>query len=308
MTLRAGIDIGTNTILLLIAEVGDGRLEVIEDHVTVVRLGQGVDQNRAFHPDALERARACFANYQSILKKYPGIEIRAVATSGSRDAKNSAAFFREVEEKYGIPVRVISGEEEALLSFRGAIAPESTEDPSRLAVLDIGGGSSEIVGLEGDKLFRFSFDMGCVRLSERFLKHDPARPEEVAALRAFVAAEMTQQKNILEKVRGKTLLGVAGTATYLASASLGLSRFDPARVDGHIVSREDVSRLLAEFLPLTSAQRLGLGGMDRGRADVIVAGALILEAILEECNLPSFRASVRGLRYGAVLGPSRTTG
>jgi exopolyphosphatase/guanosine-5'-triphosphate,3'-diphosphate pyrophosphatase len=301
--LRAGIDIGTNTILLLIAEVEDGRVRrVLEDHVRVVRLGQGVDQNRAFHPDALTRARACFADYASILKKFPGIEVRAVATSGSRDAKNAAEFFREVERDYGIPVRVISGEEEALLSFRGAMSNLEVE-PHSIAVLDIGGGSTEVVGLKPNsaELFRYSYDLGCVRLSERFLRTDPAQTSQIQELRDFARVELEKQPAILEAVKGRTLVGVAGTATYLASSVLGLTKFDPARVDGHPVSREELRGLVERFTPLTAAERLGIGGMDKGRADVILAGALLLELLLDRCGLDSFRASVRGLRYGVVL-------
>ncbi len=299
MKLRAGIDIGTNTILLLIARVDGKKVEVVEDHVRVVRLGQGVDQNRAFHPDAIERAKKCFAEYQQILQNYPGIDVRALATSGSRDARNSAEFFQLVEKQYGIRVRVISGEEEAQVSFSGALSDGM--DEANVAVLDIGGGSSEIVGKEGNGLFRFSFDMGCVRLSERFLKSDPATPQEVANLQKFIQQELAKESGILQKVRGKHLIGVAGTATYLAAASLGLDKFIPEKVHGHWVSKTDVDKLIERFLPLTAAQRLGMGGMDKGRADVIVAGAFILSAILAETGLEGFEASVRGLRYGAVL-------
>jgi exopolyphosphatase/guanosine-5'-triphosphate,3'-diphosphate pyrophosphatase len=301
MALRAGIDIGTNTILLLVAEVEGDAISVIEDRVRVVRLGQGVDKNRAFHPEALARARSCFAEYAAVLARYPGIEVRAAATSGSRDAANSVEFFSEVERDYGIPVRVISGEDEALLSFRGALPPGAL-DPATIAVLDIGGGSSEIVGLEGSGgLFRFSFDMGCVRFSEKFLRSDPATASQIQELRAFVAAELDKQRGILARVKGKTLVGVAGTATYLAAASLGLSHFDPEKVDGAEVSLAQVRDLIARFAPLTAAERLGMGGMDKGRADVIVAGAYILEEILVRTGVPGFRASVRGLRYGLVL-------
>lgn len=303
MALRAGIDIGTNTILLLVAEVEGAEIRVLEDHVRVVRLGQGVDKNRAFHPDALDRARVCFAEYRDILKKYPGADVRAVATSGSRDAQNSAEFFREVEERYGIRVRVISGEEEALLSFRGAL-PEGSADPRTMAVLDIGGGSTEIVGLlpgANGTLFRHSFDIGCVRLSERFLKSDPATREEVAALEKFIAAELAAKDGVLAELKGKNLVGVAGTVTYLASSYLGLTKFDVERVQGTYLSVEAIISLIDRFRPLSSAERLGLGGMDKGRADVILAGAYILRAVLEKTGLPGVHASVRGLRYGAVL-------
>lgn len=300
MALRAGIDIGTNTILLLIAEVENGMVKrVLEDHVRVVRLGQGVDKNRAFHPDALTRARQCFSDYAQVLEKYPGIDIRAVATSGSRDAKNSPDFFASVEADYGIPVRVISGEEEARLSFRGALSDDS-RDPHSVAVLDIGGGSTEIVGLEKD-LFRYSFDMGCVRMSERFLKSDPPLDSQIQELVEFVRGELAEKREILGALRGRALVGVAGTVTYLAASALGLKKFDPDKVHGFRLERAEIQRLIREFRVLTSAQRLGLGGMDAGRADVIVAGALILDEVMAAAGLSFLQASVRGLRYGAVL-------
>jgi exopolyphosphatase/guanosine-5'-triphosphate,3'-diphosphate pyrophosphatase len=302
--LKAGIDIGTNTILLLVAEVENGVVKrVLEDHVRVVRLGQGVDQARAFHPEAMERALACFRDYSAALKKYPGIELRAVATSGSRDAKNSPEFFEKVKRETGIAIEVISGEEEALLSFRGAL-PDGVEAPERLAVLDIGGGSTEIVGLihkGSESLFRFSFEMGCVRLTERFLASDPPLPSELEMLRAFVRAELSKQREILEGLKGRELVGVAGTATYLAAAALGLPKFEPEHIQGAKITLEQVKVLGATFAKMTAANRLGIGGMDRGRADVIVAGAIILEEVLVAGGLDGFTASVRGLRYGAVL-------
>ncbi|HEY8280676.1 MAG TPA: Ppx/GppA phosphatase family protein [Bdellovibrionota bacterium] len=301
--LKAGIDIGTNTILLLIAEVEGGRVvKVLEDHVRVVRLGQAVDKNRVFHPEAMERAMACFRDYAQVLKRYPGIDVRAVATSGSRDARNSGEFFVQVKKETGISIRVISGEEEALLSFRGALV-----DPGKsagVAVLDIGGGSTEIVGLEqgsDSRLFRFSFDMGCVRLTERFLPGDPPKDSQIQELRAFVKAELGKQKKLVDGLRGRQLVGVAGTATYLASSFLGLKAFDPDRVQGTSVSLADIQKLIQRFQGMTSADRLGVGGMDKGRADVIVAGALILEEVLLAAQLKDLTTSVRGLRYGAVL-------
>jgi exopolyphosphatase/guanosine-5'-triphosphate,3'-diphosphate pyrophosphatase len=301
--LRAGIDIGTNTILLLIAEVEGGRVKrVLEDHVRVVRLGQAVDKNRVFHPEAMERARACFRDYAAVLKKYPGIDIQAVATSGSRDAKNSPEFFEEIRRDCGIPIRVISGEEEARMSFVGALSGE-TRAPECLAVIDIGGGSTEIVGLKpgSEELFRFSFDMGCVRLSERFLPSDPPEDSQIQKLRAFVQEELAKERDILDGLRGKELVGVAGTATYLASSSLGLEKFDVEKVHGAELTLEGVVALGERFARMTASERLGIGGMDKGRADVIVAGALILEETMKAAGFGKLTASVRGLRYGAVL-------
>lgn len=305
--LRAGIDIGTNTILLLVAKIEAGKpIEVVEDHVRVVRLGQGVDKNREFHPEALARARACFSEYAQILKKYPGIDIRACATSGSRDARNSTEFFAEVKRDYGIPVRVISGEEEALLSFQGA-QPGGGLKPEDMAVLDIGGGSSEIVGLKsgalssGIELFRYSFDMGCVRLSERYLKSDPAQLQQIEELRKFIRDELAKQKEILAAIKEKKLVGVAGTATYLASSFLGLTKFEPEKVHGSILTQADIFALIERFKGMTAAQRLGIGGMDKGRADVILAGAYILYEFMVAAQVEQLQISVRGLRFGAVL-------
>jgi exopolyphosphatase/guanosine-5'-triphosphate,3'-diphosphate pyrophosphatase len=304
MALRAGIDIGTNTILLLVAEVEVGRVaRVLEDHVRVVRLGQGVDKARAFHADAMERAMACFRDYAAVLRRFPGVDVRAVATSGSRDARNSGELFARVEKETGIRIRVISGEEEALLSFRGAL-PDGLADPHSIAVLDIGGGSTEVVGLEPgsfERLFRFSFEMGCVRLTERFLPGDPPPASQIQELRAFVRAELGKQKEILASLHGRELVGVAGTATYLASSVLGLRAFEPGKVQGARVTLAQVRELRERFAGLTAADRLGIGGMDRGRADVIVAGACILEEVLVAAGLEGFTASARGLRYGAVL-------
>ena len=300
--IRAGIDIGTNTILLLVAEVENHQVQrVLEDHVRVVRLGQGVDKNRAFHPDAIERARQCFAEYAEILKKYPGVPLKAAATSGSRDARNSAEFFAEVKAKFGISVDVISGDEEALYSFRGAL-PAGAMDPAKIAVVDIGGGSTEIVGLEADqKLFRYSFEIGCVRLGERYLLSDPATEEQKQNLLTFIRGEFAKQQHLLKKLPSKKLIGVAGTATYLASTKLELAKFDPELVHGAKLSLADIDGLVKSLAPLTAAQRLGLGGMDKGRADVIVAGALILRELLVTAEVSEIQISVRGLRYGLVL-------
>lgn len=300
--IRAGIDIGTNTILLLVAEVKDGRVaRVLEDHVRVVRLGQGVDQNRAFHPDAMERARRCFADYAEILKQYPGVKVKAAATSGSRDARNSGDFFTEIRQRWGIPVEVISGEQEALFSFLGGI-PEGGNDPCAYAVLDIGGGSTEIVGQQpSGALFRYSFDLGCVRMTERFLKHDPATRVELDELREYVVVELASKRSLLEEAGKRQMIGVAGTATYLASSALGLPRFDLDRVHGARLSAAAVDDLIERFLPMTGAERIGIGGMDQGRADVILGGAVILREVLRAAGLQELTASVRGLRFGLVL-------
>lgn len=298
--IRAGIDIGTNTILLLVAEVEGGKVtRVLEDHVRVVRLGQGVDKNRVFAPEAMERARACFRDYAEILKKYPGIPLRAAATSGSRDARNSAEFFSEIERTNGIKIEVISGEEEAETSFRGS-APEGV-DREKITVLDIGGGSTEIVGFDKGEMFRVSFNIGCVRLTERFLAHDPPWEEEMLDLEDLVEGMFKKYETLFGKVRGKRMIAVAGTPTYLSSANLGLKQFDPEKIHGSKLTKADLDALIENLGRLPASERLGLGGMDKGRADVILAGALILRQVLKYADLPHVDVSVRGLRYGLAL-------
>jgi exopolyphosphatase / guanosine-5'-triphosphate,3'-diphosphate pyrophosphatase len=299
--LRAGIDIGTNTILLLIADIVDGRVaKIVEDHVCVVRLGEGVDKNRTFSSLAMQRAKDCFENYANILKRYPGIPVQAVATSGSRDANNSVDFFETITRQTGIPISVISGPQEATLSFLGS-KPDGV-DPATLAVLDIGGGSTEIVGQEpSEQLFRVSFDIGCVRLTERFFSNDPPLESEITELQKFLDQTLIQEKALLEKLKNKNLIGVAGTPTYLSSILLGLQKFDPALIHDSVISLSALKKLRQDLSLLAVAQKLGMGGMDKGRADVIVAGALILESILTMANLDKIKVSVRGLRYGVVL-------
>lgn len=301
--LRAGIDIGTNTILLLIAEVSEGRIvKVIEDHVRVVRLGQGVDSAKNFIPEAMNRARACFSEYRAILDRYPGILVRAIATSGSRDAQNSSLFFSEIKSKFNIEVSVISGEEEARICFQGALTG-SPLNPESTAVIDIGGGSTEIVALDVStgKLFKNSFDFGCVRMTERFLKSDPPAAAELNELEEFISMELRKKKDFLSAFHGKSVLGVAGTATYLASSKLGLTKFIPEKVQGSIVQLTELNALLGKFSKMRSADRLGIGGMDAGRADVIVSGAIILEKCMSALGVAQIQVSTQGLRYGVVL-------
>lgn len=303
MAVRAGIDIGTNTILLLVAEVDPIRrlvTRILRDEVRVVRLGEGVDKHHEFQAEAMRRGERAFREYAEILAAYPGVDCRAAATSGSRDARNSPAYFQEMAEVLGHPIRVISGAEEAEVSFRGATSDRS--DGERFAVIDIGGGSTEFIACEQNSgLLKHSFDVGCVRMAERFLRHDPATSSELTALRENVARVFQEKQDLFAGLRGRPLLAVAGTATYLASTALGLTRFDPDKVHGSNISFAQLLQLRKRLELVSTAERLGLGGMDQGRADVIVAGAIILEEAMLALGARQAEVSVRGLRYGLVL-------
>ena len=302
--LRAGIDIGTNTILLLIAKIEEKNIDVLEDKVTVVRLGEGVDQHRTFQPQAMERATACLENYKTILSQYDNMEIRVAATSGSREASNASDFFQKMEKILGTPIRIITGEEEAQYSFYGALT--NPEAQGNYGVVDIGGGSTEIITLDSQqKLLRKSFDVGCVRLTERFFSHDPPTEKEVQELYHYVQELFYKEKDFFEKFHNKQWLGVAGTATYVASSILELSTFEPDKVQGTSFDLVQLHKLIQRFSSMSANSRLGVGGMDKGRADVILAGAIILQLCLEAGKQTSIEVSTRGLRYGLVLDTSK---
>lgn len=299
MSICAGIDIGTNTILLLIARVEHGEIkEVLEDHVRVVRLGEGLVESGLFSEQAMQRARDCFTDYREILDKYKMGFLRAAATAGARAAGNAEKFFAEVKENYGIAVDIISGEEEAQLSFLGSVEG----NPRDAAVLDIGGGSTEIVGVldnSEEMLLRHSFPVGCVKMHERFLSDRPT-DSELTELRTFLQ-ENFAGNTVLQSLRAKNWIAVAGTATYLAAAHLGLPEFSVEKVHGHTLQLYDVTTLIDRLKQLTAAERLGIGGMDQGRADVIVAGAVILQTLMQEADVASVQVSCRGMRFGLVL-------
>ena len=298
--IRMTLDLGTNTCLMLVAEVNlqTHRVEkVLHDESRIVRLGQGVDQNRKFHPEAMKRTLSALSEY-SILAKSLGqnpAQAVCVATSQARDAKNSAEFFSEVEQKTGFRFQVISGEDEARYTFMGALLPGM--DPAHSAVIDIGGGSTEIISLGERK----SIDIGSVRYTERFLHSNPVRDEEFwecqeaidHELEAFVSWRKSLQQ-------APQVVAVAGTVTTLAAWYQGLDRFDAKKIDALVLTRGDVHRMVEELKWRTIDERRKLPCMEPMRADVILAGALILWRIMERLDLTQCTISTRGLRYGVL--------
>jgi exopolyphosphatase / guanosine-5'-triphosphate,3'-diphosphate pyrophosphatase len=302
--LRASIDLGTNTCLLLIADWDPARSEVSRvssDHAEVVRLGQGVDRERKLHPDAMERTLACLRTYAGHVRAV-GLEPASavcVATSQARDARNGAEFFDRIARETGFRFRVISGDEEARLTFLGGLLPGMSADQS--AIIDIGGGSTELISKSGGK----SLDIGSVRFTERFLKSDPVTDEEFWACQDAIDAEVESLKGWRAGLAPSpspslALVGVAGTVTTLAQWHLDLERFDRAAIDGAILTRGDVHRMVEELKWRTNRERLELKGVTAGRADVLLAGSMILWRSMELLSFPEVRVSTRGLRYGAL--------
>jgi exopolyphosphatase/guanosine-5'-triphosphate,3'-diphosphate pyrophosphatase len=302
---KAAIDLGTNTCLILACEdQGLQSSRVLVDGSRVVRLGEGVDQKRLFQPQAMERVLAALREYAEILKGLGIVpdQVICVATSQARDARNSKEFFDRVRDELGFRFQTLSGEEEARLTFLGALLPEM--DPQTAVVLDIGGGSTELISVSGGK----SLDLGSVRFTERFFlsgTKTPVTDLEVRSCQEAIDQALSGFKQLRESLpREAPLVGVAGTVTTLAAWFLGLEKFDFKKVDGLTLSRGEIHHLVEELKRRTGEERRALPGMDPLRADVILAGALILWRVMECLDFPKITVSTRGLRYGVISAHS----
>ena len=286
----AAIDCGTNSIRLLIADIeGSSFREVVRD-MEIVRLGQGVDQTGQFHPDAIARTLSAVDKFAAEIAKRGVEKIRFCATSATRDATNRHLFVDGVRERLGIEPEVISGDEEAALSFAGAI---QDLDPSNgpFLVIDIGGGSTEFVfGTSSVEAAR-SVNIGCVRMSERHFANDPATATQVELARTDIQAAIAQAAAEVPIRQAKTLVAVAGTATTVAAAALDLSEYDRYAIHLARISATQVHDVSAMFLTSKREQRLALGYMHPGRVDVIAAGALVLSEIMRATGATEFVAS-----------------
>jgi len=285
----AAIDCGTNSIRLLIADVqGDNFREVIRD-MEIVRLGQGVDQTGEFHPDAIGRTLAAVDKFANEIARRGVEKIRFCATSATRDAKNRDLFIEGVKARLGVAPEVITGEEEAALSFAGA-----TKDlPDSIApylVIDIGGGSTEFV-LGSQKVAQAkSVNIGCVRMSERHFKSDPAPKEEIESARKDIQQAINQAAQVVDIKAAKSLIAVAGTATTVAAAALELPEYDRYAIHLSRISAEQTHEVSEMFLKLNRKERAALGYMHPGRVDVIGAGSLVLSEIVKAVGAKEFIA------------------
>ena len=297
--IRSSIDLGTNTCLLLVVDQSTPgeTFRVIKDFSTIVRLGQGVDLNRKLHPDAMKRTLDCLKNYAkelSTLGGQPGDTI-CVATSQARDSANGQEFFDQVFREIGFKFRIISGDEEAQATFRGGLLSGMSPDVS--VVIDIGGGSTEYMSVSGGQ----SLDIGSVRYTERFLKSNPVTDNEFWACQEAIDAEIEQLSNWRRSLKSETQwVAVAGTATTLAAMHLRLEKFDAKQIDEVTLSCGELHRMVEELKWRTHEERAKVPGIEAKRADVILAGAMILWRTLEVWGVKEVRVSTRGLRYGVL--------
>ncbi|CAB4980178.1 unannotated protein [freshwater metagenome] len=290
MTRVAAIDCGTNSIRLLIADIDNGNFREVSRTMEIVRLGQGVDKTKSFHPDAINRTLAAVQLFSAEISKRGATKIRFCATSATRDATNRDLFIDGVESILGIKPEVIPGEEEAALSFIGATKELALSDGPFL-VVDIGGGSTEFVYGTEKVEFAKSVNIGCVRMSERHFTSAPPTPGSIVEAISDIDEAIAVAAKAVPITKAKTLIAVAGTATTVAAAALNLDNYDRYAIHLSRISAEKTLAVAKRFQGLERSEIENLGYMHTGRVDVIAAGSLVLSQIMLATGAKEFVAS-----------------
>ncbi|MDO8106828.1 Ppx/GppA phosphatase family protein [Isoptericola sp. b441] len=293
MTRVAAVDCGTNSVRLLVADVREGVLTDVVRRQEVVRLGEGVDRTGRISPEALARTLAVTRRYADEVRALGAEAVRFVATSASRDAENRDDFVAGVHDAIGVLPEVITGAEEAELSFRGATGALAGRHRGPFLVCDLGGGSTELVLGSWSAVASASMDVGSVRLTERHLAGDPPTPAEIAAAAAEVEAALDVASRAVPLGRAATLVGVAGTVTTVAAHALDLDEYDSAAIDGAVIKADTMLKACRSLLEMSRTRRARLPYVHPGRVDVIGAGALIWSAVISRVRAEAGRAGVR---------------
>ncbi|MEV5966176.1 Ppx/GppA phosphatase family protein [Kribbella sp. NPDC051952] len=294
----AAVDCGTNSIRLLIADLVDGSLVEVDRRMTIVRLGQGVDATGSFAPEALQRVFAAADDFAAVIRATGAARVRFVATSAARDVSNRDEFLTGIAARFRVEPEIISGREEAELSFRGATA--SLDLPAPYLVADIGGGSTELVVGDTDGVIAAeSLNLGSVRLTERQITADPTPPDELAAITKDIDALLDTCAVPLTEAR--TLIGVAGTATTVAAVALGLPEYDRSAVHHARLGADDLRATTTWLTNSTRAERSAVRSIHPGRVDVIGAGALILQRLFDRLTLNELVVSEHDILDGVAL-------
>lgn len=297
----AAVDVGTNSTRLLVADVEGGR--VVAEHareMIITRLGKGVDRTGRFDQAALRRTLDVLAGYEATCRRLGVSRQRVVATSATRDAGNRREFLDGVRALLGVDAEVLSGEAEAATAFRGATHDLPGEE--RTLVVDIGGGSTELILGTRNPEAMVSLDLGCVRLHERHLHTDPPTADEVAALRADAAARLATVTETLDPASAERVVGVAGTITTVTAIGLGLDAYDPRRIHRSALGAAEIAAVAGKLAAMTVAERAALPVMAKGREDVIAAGALLLDELVRTFGFPRVIASETDILDGVLLG------
>jgi exopolyphosphatase/guanosine-5'-triphosphate,3'-diphosphate pyrophosphatase len=296
----AAIDIGTNSVLLLVAEARGGGLVALREEATITRLGEGVDRTRTLAEAAIERTLACLERYAAILRELGVSSVAAVGTSAMRDAAGGDAFRRRATEILGAAPRTISGDEEAALTYEGTLVGIERDPARPVLVFDVGGGSTEFILGEGGAITSAkSLDIGSVRLTERHVRSDPPTELEVDAVRADVQRALATLH--AAPPADAELVGVAGTVTSLLAVARGVDPYDAAKVHGAHMGVAELDATVARLRGLTTSERSELPGLSPKRADVIVAGALLVREVIRWAGASEVVVSDRGVRWGLAL-------
>ena len=301
MTRVAAIDCGTNSIRLLIADTAGDALTDVVRAMEIVRLGQGVDRTGRLAPEAIERTRVALAQYAAQISDRGVDRIRMVATSATRDAANRADFHDMVVATLGVEPEVISGQQEAALSFTGALAGRAGGMVPPYLVVDIGGGSTELVLGESDVRAAESMDVGCVRLTERHLRDDPPTADQITAAVADIVSAVDRARETVPVKEARTFVGLAGSVTTVAAIALGLEKYDSARIHHSRIPADQVRAVSARLLRMTRAERAALPVMHPGRVDVIGAGALVLRVLVDMVDVEEIVVSEHDILDGIAL-------
>ena len=298
MTRVGVVDLGTNSTRLLVADVEDGAVRELERRLTITRLGERVDARRVLLPTAVARVRNVLTDYRRALEDHGAERALALATSAVRDAENGEAFLGEIEWSYGFTTRLLSGDEEALLTFRGVALGRDVA--AGTLVIDVGGGSTELILGGAERVaFHASLDLGCVRLTERFFVHDPPAEAELDACARFVRARLGDGAAPPE--RPTDAIGVAGTLTQLATLDLGLEREEPELVHGHRMSSQWLAAEVERLSRMRVAEIRALRGVHPDRAPVLLAGAIVVVETLRHFGLDEVEVSERDIMHGGAL-------
>jgi len=309
----AAVDCGTNSLRLLLAEIDPGHAELtdVTRRMEIVRLGQAVDQTGRLAPEALARTMAVLREYAGVIARSGAQAVRMVATSATRDADNAAEFVRLVKEVLGVAPEVLTGDEEAVLSFTGATAELAAgPDPGPFLVADIGGGSTEFVlgPAGGPPEHAISVNVGCVRMTERHLHGDPPSDQEVAAAVTDIDAALEEVAAAVPARRAGTLIGLAGSVTTVAAIAMGLPVYDAARIHHARVAMADVHAVTCRLLAQTRAERAAIGVMHPGRTDVIGGGALVLDRLMQRFGFAEVLVSEHDILDGMAWSLARARG
>jgi len=294
------IDIGTNTLILLIARLTGSKMQVLHDEAIITRLGQGISQNHFFISEAMARTLAALKKFKAICDHQKVSKIIAVGTAACRNAANANVFLNNVKKECGFKVKVISGEDEAEATFSAA---SRDFKKNKIIVVDIGGGSTEIIeSLSTNKKTAISLPIGSVKLTEQYIRHDPIQDEEYQILEKGIDLVLQDEMDSLfeENYERHTLIATAGTAATLATLDRKLKKYVPEKVHGYELTQAHLQKIIVTLKALSVKDRTKLPGMEPLRADVILAGSLLLSKILTYFSKESCLVSDRGLRYGVL--------